>query len=256
MRSWPTWAARSPARSDRLKTPTVSRPPLAVAPGRPCRRRRAPRCSGLLVWGVLLALLAASWKGADLRPLELIGSSGNMAQFAPGSFRRNFADWRSDLSEMIVTLRDRAVGHGAGGASARCRWRLLASANLAPWWIHQPVRRVLDAFRAINEMVFALLFVSAVGLGPVRRRAGAVGAHDRRAGQAVRRGRRGDRPAAGRRHPRHRRAPAQRDPVRRDPAGRAAVGVVHAVSLRVERALGRRSSASWARAASARCCGT
>jgi phosphonate transport system permease protein len=43
---------------------------------------------------------------------------------------------------------------------------LLASANITPWWIHQPVRRVLDAFRAINEMVFAMLFVVAVGLGP------------------------------------------------------------------------------------------
>jgi phosphonate transport system permease protein len=43
---------------------------------------------------------------------------------------------------------------------------LLASANITPWWIHQPVRRLLDAFRAINEMVFAMLFVVAVGLGP------------------------------------------------------------------------------------------
>lgn len=32
--------------------------------------------------------------------------------------------------------------------------------------MHQPVRRVLDACRSINEMVFALLFVVAVGLGP------------------------------------------------------------------------------------------
>ncbi|HLL19854.1 MAG TPA: phosphonate ABC transporter, permease protein PhnE, partial [Rubrivivax sp.] len=39
-------------------------------------------------------------------------------------------------------------------------------ANITPWWVHQPVRRVLDAFRSINEMVFALLFVVAVGLGP------------------------------------------------------------------------------------------
>jgi phosphonate transport system permease protein len=43
---------------------------------------------------------------------------------------------------------------------------LLASSNITPWWVHQPVRRVLDAFRAINEMVFAMLFVVAVGLGP------------------------------------------------------------------------------------------
>ena len=43
---------------------------------------------------------------------------------------------------------------------------LVAAANIAPWWIHQPVRRLLDAFRSINEMVFAMLFVVVVGLGP------------------------------------------------------------------------------------------
>ena len=43
---------------------------------------------------------------------------------------------------------------------------LLASSNIVPWWVYQPVRRVMDAFRAINEMVFAMLFVVAVGLGP------------------------------------------------------------------------------------------
>jgi phosphonate transport system permease protein len=43
---------------------------------------------------------------------------------------------------------------------------LLASKNLAPWWIHQPVRRLLDSARAINEMMFAMLFVVAVGMGP------------------------------------------------------------------------------------------
>jgi phosphonate transport system permease protein len=43
---------------------------------------------------------------------------------------------------------------------------LLASSNIAPWWINQPIRRFMDACRTINEMVFAMLFVVAVGLGP------------------------------------------------------------------------------------------
>jgi phosphonate transport system permease protein len=32
--------------------------------------------------------------------------------------------------------------------------------------VRQPIRRLMDALRAINEMVFAMLFVVAVGLGP------------------------------------------------------------------------------------------
>jgi phosphonate transport system permease protein len=43
---------------------------------------------------------------------------------------------------------------------------ILCADNITPWWIHQPLRRVMDAFRSINEMVFAMLFVVAVGLGP------------------------------------------------------------------------------------------
>ena len=43
---------------------------------------------------------------------------------------------------------------------------ILASANICPQWVVQPVRRLMDACRAINEIVFALMFVVAVGLGP------------------------------------------------------------------------------------------
>jgi phosphonate transport system permease protein len=43
---------------------------------------------------------------------------------------------------------------------------LLSSSNIVPPWVYQPVRRLMDACRAINEMVFAMLFIVAVGLGP------------------------------------------------------------------------------------------
>ncbi|MEQ9607413.1 MAG: phosphonate ABC transporter, permease protein PhnE [Kiloniellaceae bacterium] len=43
---------------------------------------------------------------------------------------------------------------------------LLSSNNIAPVWVVQPMRRLMDACRAINELVFAILFVAAVGLGP------------------------------------------------------------------------------------------
>ena len=43
---------------------------------------------------------------------------------------------------------------------------ILASNNVFPVWVVQPTRRILDAMRAINEIVFALIFIVAVGLGP------------------------------------------------------------------------------------------
>jgi phosphonate transport system permease protein len=119
----------------------------------------------LAVWGVLLALLAASWRGADMRPLDLVRDAGNMAQYAKGFFPPDFHEWRMYLAELVITLQI-ALWGTALAIVCSIPLSLLASANITPWWVHQPVRRALDAFRSINEMVFALLFVVAVGLGP------------------------------------------------------------------------------------------
>ena len=119
----------------------------------------------LLAWGLLLALLAASWQGADMRPLDLWRDAGNMAQYARGFFPPDFRDWRHCLAELVVTFQI-ALWGTALAILCSVPLALLASGNITPWWVHQPVRRLLDGCRAINEMVFALLFVVAVGLGP------------------------------------------------------------------------------------------
>jgi phosphonate transport system permease protein len=138
---------------------------LPAAPaGAPPAPPRTPLAT-LLLWGALLALLAASWRGADMRPLDLLRDAGNMAQYAGGFFPPNFADWRHYLAELVVTLQI-ALWGTALAIVCSVPLALLAAGNLTPWWVHQPVRRLLDAFRSINEMVFALLFVVAVGLGP------------------------------------------------------------------------------------------
>jgi phosphonate transport system permease protein len=118
-----------------------------------------------IAWALMLALLAASWKGADMRPLDLIRDSGNMASYAAEFFPPNFSQWRMFVQEMVITLQIALWGTALAVVTA-VPMALLASANLVPWWVYQPVRRVMDATRAINEMVFAMLFVVAVGLGP------------------------------------------------------------------------------------------
>jgi phosphonate transport system permease protein len=142
-----------------MKTPAIA---LAATP-----MPAVPRASlaSLLAWGILAALLAASWSGADMRPLDLVRDAGNMAEYGRGFFPPNFTEWRHYLAELVITLQI-ALWGTALAVVCSVPFALLASSNITPWWIHQPVRRVLDAFRSINEMVFALLFVVAVGLGP------------------------------------------------------------------------------------------
>ena len=118
-----------------------------------------------LGWCVLLVILIGSWKGADMRPMSLIQDSGNMAVFAKEFFPPNFHDWRLYASEMWVTL-NIAVWGTALAIITAIPFGLLCAENIVPAWVYQPTRRLMDACRAINEMVFAMLFIVAVGLGP------------------------------------------------------------------------------------------
>ncbi|WP_207483493.1 phosphonate ABC transporter, permease protein PhnE [Arenibaculum pallidiluteum] len=119
----------------------------------------------LIGWGIVLGALAASWKGADMRPWALFQDAGNMAVFAADFFPPDFTEWRYYLGELLVTLQIAAWGTALAIVGA-IPFGLLSAENIAPVWVRQPVRRLMDAFRAINEMVFAMLFVVAVGLGP------------------------------------------------------------------------------------------
>lgn len=145
----------------------MSNPSIAAtAPGRaPVPARPGSSWPSLLAWGLVLAVLAASWRGADMRPLDLVRDASNMADYARGFFPPDFSEWRYYLTEMLVTLQI-ALWGTALAIVCSVPMALLAAGNITPWWVHQPVRRLLDGCRAINEMVFALLFVVAVGLGP------------------------------------------------------------------------------------------
>ena len=129
--------------------------------------RREPRrtLAQLLTWGTVVALLAWSWRGAEMNPGALVADSGNMWTFAREFFPPNFHEWELYLTEMVVTLQI-AIWGTALAVVCAVPFGILSSENLMPWWVYQPVRRLMDAFRAINEMVFAMLFVVAVGLGP------------------------------------------------------------------------------------------
>ncbi|WP_035558963.1 MULTISPECIES: phosphonate ABC transporter, permease protein PhnE [Burkholderiaceae] len=135
----------------------------AVAQPAPAARKRS--WFSLLGWIALFAVLGSAWHSADMRPLDLVSDSGNMGQFAKDFFPPNFTEWRTYLHEMIVTL-SVAVWGTALSLVCAIPCGLMSAHNIAPMWIVQPVRRLMDACRAINEMVFAMLFIVAVGLGP------------------------------------------------------------------------------------------
>ena len=115
---------------------------------------------------VVLGLLVWSWGPAEMfRATSLFTDWRNMAEFGRAFLRPNFHEWDSYLADMIVTIQI-AVWGTALAAVVGAPFAILASSNVSPQWIVQPVRRLMDSCRAINEIMFALFFVVAVGLGP------------------------------------------------------------------------------------------
>lgn len=119
-----------------------------------------------IVWLlVAIAVLIYAGQKSELSFVELAEGSGNMAEYISRYFPPDFTDWRFYLSDILET-----IGMGVWGtlmaAVIAVPLAIMAAENVAPVWLVFIIRRFMDAMRAINEVVFALIFVVAVGLGP------------------------------------------------------------------------------------------
>ncbi|MGB3787189.1 MAG: phosphonate ABC transporter, permease protein PhnE [Phormidesmis sp.] len=112
-----------------------------------------------------IAVLIYSAQVSDISLVELFEGSGTMAEYVSRYFPPDFTDWRFYLQDIIETI---AMGIWGTllAAIVAAPISVFASENLCPVWLVQPTRRLMDTMRAINEVVFALIFVVAVGLGP------------------------------------------------------------------------------------------
>lgn len=119
----------------------------------------------ILGWLAFLAVLVWAWMGAEMNPWALVTNSDNIRKMASDFFPPEVHGWRFYLVEMVVTVHI-AIWGTLLAVIAAVPFGLLSASNIAPVWITQPVRRLMDCCRAIHEMVFALLFIVAVGLGP------------------------------------------------------------------------------------------
>ncbi|MEB3357950.1 MAG: phosphonate ABC transporter, permease protein PhnE [Synechococcales bacterium] len=119
------------------------------------------------VFWVVLAIAVLVYTGieSDLSFGELFAGSGNMVEYIGRYFPPDFSNWRLYLADTLETI---AMGIWGTlmAAIVAVPLSILSSENLCPYWVVFIVRRFNDAMRAINEIVFALIFVVAVGLGP------------------------------------------------------------------------------------------
>ena len=138
----------------------------------PAAIRRA-RGWSTLAFFVILGILIFTYPLTQISPKGLIDGIGSSFEFIFGSANRptwgffppDFSGWERYFTEMLLT-----IAMGIWG-TVLCLFitvpmSFAGAQNVAPVWLYQITRRVMDFLRALNELVLALIFVAAVGLGP------------------------------------------------------------------------------------------
>jgi phosphonate transport system permease protein len=111
-------------------------------------------------------VLAVAARIIELRPLELLRDAGNIGRFLEGYLHPSFANVGEYAWQCLVTVCI-ALWGTVLAAVISVPLGLLGARNLAPHpVVYLAARRIMDLLRAVNEFVFALMFVTAVGLGP------------------------------------------------------------------------------------------
>lgn len=139
----------------------------------------ARRMRTLLVIGVVIVLVLVSAMLAHVRPLTLFANIGNFGSFLSktvptltfGNFFADMSEWYWNFPKWLWLLGQTLLIAYLGtfmGAILAFGLSFLASANLARnRWTRIVARRFLEFCRTVPDIVFALIFVIAFGLGPM-----------------------------------------------------------------------------------------
>ena len=129
----------------------------------------AARFAGIAV----LTVLAYAWavSGLNLQPDHLQGAATGLGRFLGQLLPTSFSEitqipWALLWGSLLETLQMSLIGTTIGVALS---WPLaaIAAKNVGPRSIRGPVRFLLNTIRTVPSLIWALLFVSAIGFGPV-----------------------------------------------------------------------------------------
>jgi phosphonate transport system permease protein len=139
------------------------------------RRRR----QSLLVLAVLAVLIVVAGRFGEVDLKNLIDNISNFTSYfgrilpklSVAHFSADVADWYWNLTGWLKLLLDTVLIAYLGtliGAVGAFSMAFLAATNLAPSGaLRWSIKRVFEFCRTVPNLVFALMFVSAFGLGPL-----------------------------------------------------------------------------------------
>ncbi len=138
-------------------------PPANLAPP---VRPLADRLLDLVVWGGVIVALLAAFGPTEMNKLPLLfTNSANLREFSTELLRPDFDQWRLYVAQMWLTVQIALWGTALAVLLA-VPLGLLCARNIAPIWIQQPMRLVINLLRSIPDLVVGIFFIVAVGLGP------------------------------------------------------------------------------------------
>lgn len=117
-----------------------------------------------LVLAVIYSIYAAGY--LDVSFARFIQGIGNGADFLKEMVPPNFSRWELLIENLLETI-EIAVIASAFGVLFSLPIGLLAARNLMPSWITWPFRTFIALARSFHPVIFAILFVKAVGFGPL-----------------------------------------------------------------------------------------
>lgn len=124
-----------------------------------------PRARSLLGGVIAVVFLLWSFQGVGFNFVKLGEGTVNMGEFIARLFPPDFSKLGLIVELLIETVQMAIVGT-ALGAVLSLFIAFAAASTLAPRWVYYPARWTMNVIRAVPDLVFALMFVSAVGLGP------------------------------------------------------------------------------------------
>ena len=139
----------------------------ATAVPRPPSKSMASWLLDLLIWGGIAVVLIYSIDAVDLANLsQLVTNSSQIQNFAAELLRPDFTNWRLFVAQMWQTIQIALWGTFLA-VFLGIPLGLAAARNIAPVWVVTPVRWLMNLLRSIPDLVMGLLFIVAVGLGPL-----------------------------------------------------------------------------------------
>ncbi|WP_309069839.1 phosphonate ABC transporter, permease protein PhnE [Microbacterium sp.] len=151
---------------DRTRAPKPAQP--ALDPRDRARLERSvvmPRARTLMTIPLVVLVLAWSFAGAEFDFVKLGDGTLNMGEFLARLFPPTWDKFGIIVELLIETLQMAIVGTVLGTVLSLVM-AFGAASNIAPVWLYYPCRWLMNIIRSLPELVFALMFVSAVGLGP------------------------------------------------------------------------------------------